>query len=982
MLRICENKRGDKMFEAIIIAVAEGLTLECGKSILARARMFIKKYRIKKALVKRINLDILSKCASTAYYNALDKFLSEEDFASKIVKYSFEPSSMPISTLKEYIKYLAEKFIQNNPSFLYEKSRIYFDLNTFSKIIFDIINDYSKDETARLVISQFKETLGETIAPLQESVKSLEKNIDKLTTPTSQDAKPVDFDDESKIRIYKSSMIAQYIFEDAYISRNIYTGNDDAQSSVTCLLRDKRIILLGNPGCGKTYESINVLREFCANETLAHYIPVYMRLREYGTVYKSLCEYIEKQIEPYWGKITDEKVTEELKANRFALILDGVDEIINSEYRIKFFSEINSLLSLANSLFFVTSRTNPYHGNINGAKEYRINDLTQEQIRKELQDSGVYLSISRQYYELFANPLFLNIGKRVLVNSGRSKLYNKSQLFNAYLEEVCYKRDKTKLLATDIQKNYHNILMSVGHLAFEKFEKPFLSIAEFDEFFGVEGKEYTVDNICDVFRIDIFRVSNNISFSHKQFKEFLAAYYLTKKYIVTQNSELYLSLMSDANWQEVMVFAAGLIDDIDEQNAFLDMILKINLKTYIACVKYKNDLSYLCQELSYEEYSKKYLDVLYQSYIGILESYFPNIKEKFEPFSSRDLETLKEKKVCLIGSLSPDRKHLHYWFDWKDQREDSVQLISENDMPESYKDLEMRAIMEERRIITHGVNLDLSNLMGDSARKVVLDLIENNLEDITKNFRLYDSDYILYEKLRSKTRRIKELTDKSIEEIAKWCLRLIEEAQERCMNLRGYNYNGVELFDVLWIARALVDRGKWEKDLELPQGDQPFKYGWIWETYSTARTIERLQIFFLWRQQSFEEMVEYNFPRMKEYFARSKDSPYRYRIHLKFNEGEGFSSHPSITYYYLSIRDGESNMPEVIICDDLPGHNDDVFNLISESFYSNGKEGDHMTISTTGFDMTLTSRTSGEPMPLTSVVYDDFKSAFKELFEK
>lgn len=970
------------MFEAIIIAVAEGLTLECGKSILARVRMFIKKCRIKKALVKKINSDILSKCASAAYYNALDKFLSEEDFANKIVKYSFEPSSMPISTLREYIKYLAEKFIQNNPSFLYEKSRIYSDLNTFSKIIFDIINDYSKDETARLVISQFKKTLGETIAPLQESVKSLEKNIDKLASSTRKDDKTVDFDDESKIEIYKSSMLAQYIFEDAYISRNIYTGNDDAKSSVTCLLRDKRIILLGNPGCGKTYESINILREFCSSKTLVQYIPVYMRLREYGTVYKSLCEYIEKQLQPYWGNITEEKVMEELKIDRFALILDGVDEITNSEYRIKFFSEINLLLSCSNSLFFVTSRTNPYHGNINGVKSYCIKDLTQEQIRQELQESGIHLSVPHQYYELFANPLFLNIGKRVLANSGRSKLYNKSQLFNAYLEEVCYKRDKTKLLTTDVQKNYHNILMSVGHLAFEKFEKPFLSIAEFDAFFSVEGKDYTVDNICDVFRIDIFRVSNNISFSHKQFKEFLAAYYLTKKYLVTQNGGLYLSLMSDQNWQEVMVFAAGLISDIDEQNAFLDMILKINLKTYIACVKYKNDLSYLYQELSYEEYSKKYLEVLYQSYIGILESYFSNIKEQFEPFSSRDVEALKGKKICLTGSLSPDRKHLQYWFDWKDETEDAVQIINENDMPESHKDFEMRAIREARRIISHWVNLDLSNLMGDSARKVALDLIENNLEEMTKSFRLVDSDYILYEKLRSKTKRISALKDKSIEEILQWCLRLIEEEQERCTNLRGYIYNGVELFDVLWLAKVLVTRGKSEKALELPQGDQPFKHGWIWETYSTARTIERLQMFFLWRQQSFEEMVEYNFPRMKEYFARSKDSPYRYKIHLKFNAGEGFSSHPSITYYYLSIRDGESKMPEVVVCDNLPQYNEGVFDVMAESFYSNGKEGDHMTISTTGFDMTLISRGSGEPMPLTSVVYDDFKSAFKELFEK
>ena len=970
------------MFESIIIAVLKGVTLECGKSVFAKVRMLIKKCRIKKALVKKIKSDILNKCGSATYYNALDKFLSEEDFANKIITYSFEPSSMPISTLKEYIKYLVEKFIRNNPSFLCEKSRISYDLNTFSKIIFDIINNYSKDETARLVISQLKETIGERIAPLQKSVDEIERSMYKLAMPLNQDREQVDFDDEGKIKIYRSSMLSQYIFEETYISRNIYTVNDDARSSATCLLRDKRIILLGNPGCGKTYESINVLREFCSEETLSQYIPIFMRLREYGTAYNSLCEYIGKQLEPYWGKITNEKIMEELKTNRFALILDGVDEITNVKYRIKFFSEINSLLSSTNSLFFVTSRTNPYHGNISGVKEYSISDLTQEQIRKELQESGVYLSISNQYYELFANPLFLNVGKRVLANSRRSKLYNKSQLFNAYLEEICYKRDKTKLLATDIRKNYHNILMSVGHLAFEKFDKPFLSIAEFDEFFGGDGKDYTVDNICDVFRIDIFRVNNNISFSHKQFKEFLAAYYLTKKYIVTQNDEFYSSLMDKSNWQEVMVFAAGLISDIDEQNAFLDMILRINLKTYIECVKYKNDLSYLYQELSYEEYSKKYLEVLYQSYIGILESYFPNIKEKFEPYSSRDLQALKGKKVCLTGSLSPDRKHLHYWFDWKDQNEDTVQLINENDMVKSHKDLEMRAVREERQIVTHGVNLDLSNLMGDSARKVVLDLIEKNLEEIINNFKLYDSDYILYEKLCSKTRRIKELKDKSIEEIAQWCLRLIEEAQERCTNLRGYSYNGVELFDVLWIAQVLVGRGKSEKVLELPQGDKPFKNGWIWETYSTQRMIERLQMFFLWRQQSFEEMIENNFPRMKEYFARSKDSPYKYKIHLQFKEGNDFFSHPSITYYYLSIREGESNMPEVVICDDQPRDNEGVFNVLSESFYSNGKEGKHMTITTTGFDITLTSRLSGEPLPLTSTVYDDLKHAFKELFQK
>ena len=112
---------------------------------------------------------------------------------------------------------------------------------------------------------------------------------------------------------------------------------------------------------------------------------------------------------------------------------------------------------------------------------------------------------------------------------------------------MCYKRDQTKQLPEFIFKNYHNILISVGQLAFETFEKPYLSVAEFDEFFGTKDKNFTTNNICDVFRIDIFKVGNNISFSHKQFKEFFAAYYLVKKYDVQQNHQVYLEFMKNAH---------------------------------------------------------------------------------------------------------------------------------------------------------------------------------------------------------------------------------------------------------------------------------------------------------------------------------------------------------------------------------------------------------------------------------------------------
>lgn len=176
-------------------------------------------------------------------------------------------------------------------------------------------------------------------------------------------------------------------------------------------------------------------------------------------------------------------------------------------------------------------------------------------------------------------------------------------------------------------------------------------------------------------------------FSHKQFKEYFAAYYLVKKYNVNENRELYYSLMKNEIWQ-VMVFAAGLIADIDNQNMFLDMILKSNLRTYLDCLKHKNDLSDSYEKLSHQEYAINYLKTLYNSYTLLVESYFSNIYKQFPPFKSKEESEENKKKVCLIGSMSEDRKHLYFWFDWMDISEETIQLFDKSDMPTAFKDME------------------------------------------------------------------------------------------------------------------------------------------------------------------------------------------------------------------------------------------------------------------------------------------------------
>ena len=528
--------------------------------------------------------------------------------------------------------------------------------------------------------------------------------------------------------------------------------------------------------------------------------------------------------------------------------------------------------------------------------------------------------------------------------------------------------------------------MSIGQLAFDTFEKPCLSVAEFDEFFGVNNKDFTTNNVCDIFRIDIFKVGNNISFSHKQFKEFFAAYYLVKKYDVLQDCETYLELMNSENWQEVMIFAAGMITDIDDQNMFLDMMLSINLKTYIQCVKHKSDLSAAYEKLSHEEYSNKYLETIYKSYTLLIETYFQNIDTQFEPFKIKTEGADINKKVCLVGSISQDRKHLHFWFDWKDETENNILMLSESDLTSAHKDLEKRAIMEGRRIVIRSVNLERSDLMGDSARQVAIDMIYNNLKDILDKCKLFESDPILYEKLCVQIRNIKLLKDKSLHDIAAWATDHVQKAYESFDSshggvLAGVHYDRVDVINLMNIANYLVSRGGTHETLSLPRPDLPLKSGWVWSVYSDERVKERVKTFFLWRQIGFHEMVENNFPTMKNYFSLSKDSPYRYKIHLKFKETDDYSSDPSITYYRISINQDESIVPEIITDEPYPeGLDESLFKEIMQSFHNNGKESNGATITAAGFVMTLTSN-EHSGMPLTSTIYEDLKKSFKELFE-
>ena len=963
------------------------------------------KGKIRKTLIKRklkfnISKKILKQYGNEVYYNDLDQFLMQNNVVENIIRNCDNESLLEYKPRTQIVDYYVKLFVEQHPEFSKYHYIIKRVIQNYFIVVFESLNNIHS-ESARIVCNYSRELTDEIsrqlsigINELSSEFSELNKKIDILDTKANRiietESEICPSFSEKDYYLYLNSLFIEYP-NDSYIHRKIYSELDPSKTnaSIEILLSEKKVLLLGEAGFGKTFESVTLLRNSLNDKRTENTIPVFFKLQEYGIMYPDIFNGIKKQVDLFCIGNKDKIVNEWLENGKLLFIFDGLDDITSEKIREQFIIEANNYLNkYCKNLFFFTARINRYYGEISIQKKYYLSAIDEYTIRKELQRDNIIVDVPQNYYELFANPFFLSVGKTVLRKSHNRELFNRSQLLNELFKELYDGLERKKGKSIYKVLSYSEALSILGGIAYSSFSQPSYSILEFDQLICDRVSSDKSSAIASFIGSGLFVVSDRIVFSNKLLKEYCVAYYFVQNYSLEKNASLYKDLICRDDRNEMVLFIAGLFNSITLQDQFLDMVMQYNFPLYIKCVNSKNDLCENMLESNSQEMAIRLLSQILKSYTYIVQHYFLPIANLFDPENSDVFLPDSDKKVGIVGCLSENGSWIDYWFDIIPIDDAEVTCVSEHEYCQRLEEFKARAIHERRNISTYGTNIKLSGLMGDSGRKIALNLIKQIIKRLVEKKELIESTFLLCERIACYKRKLKCI--KTLSEISAMkdtVDSLISEALHISPDIQDYISDGISLFHLKSLLDYLYEKNIEYNDCILPGPDiapseNTHRTG---DLYSEDQKKKRLESYFYFHEISYLYMVKNNFPNLYTYFSRVKDSPYQVIVLYHQGKSDGintFDTDSRIEYYHIASESEDIPLPKIIDLDDdlILKKTDQVFSEIQRSYSQKSKIASNITITATTFSYTLSSRGTGTNDPLSDYVYHSIEKSLEELF--
>ncbi|CCC18946.1 MULTISPECIES: NACHT domain-containing protein [Streptococcus] len=921
-----------------------------------------------KRLKDEIGDSILKQYGKKEYYLDFDRFLIEQNVLDKIIKNFLNQDILQSKTVNQSVDYYLNLFIEDYPKYKLYKNDFKQIIQKYFEIIFKQLNKLDTHESQAL-----SRIIKEISNGLDQQLQYLKLIVDDNNAMLKQVV-----NGNFRIHPYIETLLAtsgESFVQSDYFERYLFqdTEGSKEKDSLDILLQYHKVVLAGEAGSGKTFETFKLINQLCTKYSNYQLIPIYIPLMEYEDSLGTLFEIIQSKMEPFCEGNSKEAINQLFVNNQLALFFDGIDDIIDERKRLKFFSEANLLMAQYNqNFFFFTTRKNRYQHELGEEKSFFLTNLSESIIQSDLIRLGWYSNLPKAYLELFRNPLLYKIGKTILANRKNKELFNRTQIFTQYFEKnYRYKNSYSEL-------SLHETLNLFGKFSYEHFDQSSFTYSEVDKIISA----YPVStqnkrNIIDYFiNFGIFSTSDRITFSHKLFKEFCAAYYITNSLTVSSDTELLEKLIYNEEWREVVIFISGLFSTIEEQDKFLDFILQHNLPLYIECVNSKNDLlrNNGKTDVSIDSSMERILSEIHKTYTFIVENYFRPISEKFEPFITESQKS--GYKIGITGGII--KNSLYYWFDIVDKGTPNAKIVSPNLLGQVSQEYQATIFLKTTRMVQHSTNLELSGLVGDSGRKIALDLIKSNLKDILENKSLVSSNYILCELLKEIKNKLPWL--KEIDDISLMSIEVRKKIDEILKNFPEVTTSeGIELFSLNNLLDILLNSGINYKSSIIPGRDKEYSEagGLMLNLYSTKRKMEIVETFFNFAEASYLEMVKYNFPNIYRCFSKFQDMPYKLLITYRDDE-----RNPWIDYYHVASAEDE-NLVEVSQSD-VSKDCEEIYKEVLQSYHSLDRTPKTVSIRGCAFLTLLSSRRLGlgENTPLSDFVYKEIKSSLEEILGK
>jgi len=181
----------------------------------------------------------------------------------------------------------------------------------------------------------------------------------------------------------------------------------------------RTLLILGNPGSGKTTTLLELTRDLVANaeQDIGQPIPVVFNLSSWGGEKQTLSDWLVKELNTKY-QVPKQVGQGWVKNQQLLLLLDGLDEV-QAEYREACIVALNAFHQEYGSEIVVTSRIKDYEALsncLNFQSAVYLRSLTLEQISHSLEGADSYLEGLRALLlkdemlrELAKSPLMLNI---------------------------------------------------------------------------------------------------------------------------------------------------------------------------------------------------------------------------------------------------------------------------------------------------------------------------------------------------------------------------------------------------------------------------------------------------------------------------------------------------------------------------------------------------------------------------------------------